>query len=108
MLRVSEVAVSFRVALWCLGLLSACGKSSDDDTPVDADGDGYLSDSDCDDSDPAINPSAQEVCNNVDDDCDGEIDIEDPDVEGTSSWPVDADGDGSFHLPFLSGSSNST
>jgi hypothetical protein len=29
---------------------------------------------DCSEEDPAINPGAQEVCNNVDDDCDGEVD----------------------------------
>jgi len=29
---------------------------------------------DCDDSDPAANPSVPEVCNGIDDDCDGEVD----------------------------------
>ena len=83
-------------------LLVACDRTSKaDDPPVDADGDGFNSDEDCDDSDPAVNPAAQEVCNGVDDDCDGDADIEDPDVQGTSSWPVDSDGDG-FGDPFLS------
>jgi Putative metal-binding motif len=40
--------------------------------PVDIDLDGYTDDVDCDDSDPAVNPGASEVCDNfVDDDCDG-------------------------------------
>ncbi len=37
---------------------------------------------DCDDSDPAVNPSAAEVCDNlVDDDCDGTIAAEDQDAD---------------------------
>jgi hypothetical protein len=58
---------------------------------VDADGDGFTSDEDCDDSDAAIHPGADELCNDVDDDCDGAID-EDP-VDG-DTWYQDADGDG--------------
>jgi putative metal-binding protein/pre-peptidase len=51
--------------------------------PVDADGDGYFSDVDCNDSNPAIHPGAAEVCNGVDDNCVNGID------EG-----FDVDGDG--------------
>ncbi len=45
---------------------------------------------DCDDSEASIYPDAPEQCNNVDDDCDGDVD---EDVVYTDYWP-DADGDG--------------
>jgi uncharacterized delta-60 repeat protein len=41
---------------------------------LDADGDGYYSDVDCDDTNAAIYPGATEVCNGLDDSCDGVID----------------------------------
>ena len=51
--------------------------STDDDVgPVDADGDGFESDEDCDDSDPFVNPDAVEICNGNDDDCDEDVDEE--------------------------------
>ncbi len=49
--------------------------------PVDMDSDGYLSNVDCDDGDSDVYPGQVEVCNNVDDDCDGVID-EDFDADG--------------------------
>jgi hypothetical protein len=41
----------------------------------DVDGDGFtIGDGDCDDRNPGINPEAREVCDEVDNDCDGSID----------------------------------
>ena len=51
-------------------------------------------DSDCDDADAAVNPDAEELCNGVDDDCDGLTDENDPDVADADTWYPDADGDG--------------
>ena len=46
---------------------------------------------DCDDGNAAINPSEQELCNSVDDDCDGFVD----EISSNSlSWYYDFDGDG--------------
>ncbi len=53
---------------------SDSGDDTDDPEPVDADGDTYTDDVDCDDSDPAIYPSAEENWDDVDQDCDGRID----------------------------------
>ncbi|MFH1465398.1 MAG: putative metal-binding motif-containing protein [Pseudomonadota bacterium] len=51
---------------------------------------GYLEDStDCDDADATIHPGAEEVCDDLDQDCDGDVD------EGLdATWYADADGDG--------------
>ncbi len=62
-----------------------------DQPVVDLDADGYPTDTDCDDTDPASNPAAAETCNSVDDDCDGAID---DDATDATVWYVDADGDG--------------
>ena len=47
---------------------------------------------DCDDEDAAVNPGVAEVCNGIDDDCDGLVDFDDDLSEPT--WYGDADGDG--------------
>ncbi len=41
---------------------------------IDADGDGYGEAIDCDETNPAINPGAEEICNAIDEDCNGESD----------------------------------
>lgn len=47
--------------------------------------------SDCDDSSAAINPNASEICNSLDDDCDGAID---EDAIDQQNYYADSDGDG--------------
>ena len=47
---------------------------------------------DCDDTAAAVNPDATELCNTLDDDCDGTVDEDDAADAGT--WWQDADGDG--------------
>jgi len=51
-------------------------------------------DSDCDDTNAAVNPGADEICNQLDDDCDGYTDAQDGDVADANTWYPDADGDG--------------
>lgn len=76
---------------------------------IDADIDGYgdpqspvflcfldtgfsLNDSDCDDSNAAVNPVALEYCNSIDDNCNSVIDEDS--AEDTSTWYIDGDTDG--------------
>ena len=54
------------------GIDNDCDLTVDTDCAVDVDNDGVTPDQgDCDDNNSAIRPSAIEVCNGVDDDCDG-------------------------------------
>jgi hypothetical protein len=72
---------------------------SECETTCDADADGYIDLSqggdDCDDSNPAVNPLAPEICDGIDNNCDGLVDDEDPLVDASASpWYADQDGDG--------------
>lgn len=62
-----------------------------DTAPADADADGVAAPADCDDTNPAVHPGADEVCNGVDDDCNSWIDDNPADA---TTWYNDADGDG--------------
>ncbi len=55
--------------------------------------DGYIADdTDCDDTDEAEHPGADERCDGDDDDCDGEVD--EPSAIDAGTWYADADSDG--------------
>ena len=81
-----------------LSFLLACETEDKNDIPdtadtiqtyVDADGDGYTEENDCDDSNSSINPQAEEICDEIDNDCNGEVD------DGVGDlYYSDADGDG--------------
>ena len=58
---------------------------------LDADNDGYFSDEDCDDSSSSVNPGVPELCDGIDNNCDGQID---EDVMTTFYADVDEDGFG--------------
>ncbi len=73
-----------------VAVLLAVGGCSLSHSTVDADGDGYTADVDCDDSNSEVYPGAPERCDGavLDYNCDGEI----PPCIGNPIW--DADGDG--------------
>ncbi|MDG1481793.1 MAG: putative metal-binding motif-containing protein, partial [Myxococcota bacterium] len=112
----ADTAVNPDATEVCDSIDNDCDGSTDEDDAADAttwygdaDGDTYggtrfeltqcnqpsnyvANDTDCDDSDAAINPSATEVCNGEDDDCDGSIDEDSAD--DAAVWYADTDGDG--------------
>ncbi len=74
-------------------MLSACGGGDPAPAPDrDADGDRVLTPADCDDLNGNVFPGAPELCNGLDDDCDGEIDEDDAD--DAEIWYLDGDLDG--------------
>ena len=72
--------------VWWLLLVLGCKN------PDDLDRDGHLVPEDCNDRNAAIFPGAEEVCDDVDNDCDGEID--EADATDVSVFYVDGDADG--------------
>lgn len=80
------------LALTMLGGLMACGDKDEyvpTEDPIDVDGDGYPEDEDCNDLVSTIYPGAVEVCDEIDNNCNGEID------EGAGrTFYQDDDGDG--------------
>jgi hypothetical protein len=104
----------------CDGIDNDCDELIDDDDDsvadastwyADSDGDGYgdpdnsqqacelpsgflADDGDCDDSDATVNPDAEELCDNIDNDCDGDIDDADDELDEGAYWYLDSDADG--------------
>jgi len=58
---------------------------------ANADGDDFPACEDCDDASAAVHPDAQEVCDSVDNNCDGAVDEDG--AEGGTAWYLDKDSD---------------
>ncbi len=81
------------ILAFCAGCVPPMPTYTRHDNPGhDFDGDGYLEDdNDCDDQNAAIHPDAVELCNELDDDCNGLVDDSPTDM---ATWYLDEDGDG--------------
>jgi predicted outer membrane repeat protein len=111
----SDPAVHPGATETCNGLDDDCDGTADSPTPAgaatwyaDRDRDGFGDDTttqvacnaprgyvnvggDCDDRENAVNPDAEEICDDLDNDCDGEIDA---DAVSPPLWFADTDADG--------------
>lgn len=111
----ADAQINPNAAELCDGVDNDCAGGVDDGLGdlffLDGDGDGYgdpaaattqcdptlglvLDGTDCDDFVNAVHPGAPELCNGVDDDCDGLVDDDDDTVVVTAPWVFDDDGDG--------------
>jgi len=87
-----------RIGSILLSLVVMAGCANSDDKPrekspyLDSDQDGSPETTDCNDKDPSIHPEAVEMCDKIDNDCDGEIDEDD--AFDAPVWYGDTDGDG--------------
>ena len=88
----------YSILIW----LCACSSSTKEvigepsgTVTVDADGDGYPDGEDCNDNEGLVNPSAEELCDGLDNNCDGNVD----EGVGTEFFAdLDLDGFGSATL----------
>jgi len=86
--RLSTLVLTSAAALLILagGLPAPVGAGA-----PDADGDGFTTPDDCDDGDPLVFPGAAELCNGVDDDCDGTVPSSETDTDGDAVRACDGD-----------------
>lgn len=60
--------------------------------PIDSDGDGVVDEEDCAPDNPLVFPGASDVCNGIDDNCDGQLTILERDEDGDGAmWCEDCD-----------------
>ena len=72
--------------LFGIGLVACAPPTFYPDGQVDQDGDGVLpGDGDCDDTEAAVGPELAEICDGLDNDCDGLVDGADPDLRDDDS-----------------------
>ena len=93
-MRLRTAAILLSISGPIIAPTVSCGSGGGSTTPTypDADGDGWDSYDDCDDSNANVNPWADETCDNIDNDCDGVVDEGSAIDAGT--WYADADSDG--------------
>src|SRR5215204_7524888 len=93
--------VPFRPTLLLFAFFAACTGNPPPPGPYDEAHDGFDSDEDCDDWNSFVYPGAPELCDETDNDCDGDVD---EGVETFPEWMIDEDGDGYGGEPKVTGS----
>ena len=90
-----DTRVSLLAALALVGCVAE-DRPFDNPIELDRDEDGLVGAYDCNDDNPAISPSASEVCDGMDNDCDSLVDDLDDSLDTStgSPWHPDGDGDG--------------
>ncbi len=106
-LSLSPLAFSERdndqISFWCpsidtygTGDFGTPGEDNRDCNLIDFDLDGYTpADGDCDDGNATVSPSSPEICDNLDNNCNGLTDEEDDSLiyQESDAWYLDVDGD---------------
>jgi Putative metal-binding motif/FG-GAP repeat len=94
--RMFGLLVEGRIAsgmLLCLALAGCAGTGDDSGVSpyLDNDHDGFAVIDDCDDNDPSVHPDSRELCDELDNNCNGDVD---EDAFDAVAWFKDSDGDG--------------
>ena len=80
-------------SLLVVALATGCKRSTIDPASPDSDGDGFTADTDCNDGDALTFPDAEELCDGIDNNCDGLLPEDEQDFDGDGVMACEGDCD---------------